>query len=98
MRSDDDVDGARGECIDHAILFLVRAKPRQLLDANRPIRKTVQEILMMLLNKQRGRRQQGNLFSILHGYECSSHGNLGFAKARVSTDQAIHGLVILHIG
>ena len=52
----------------------------------------------MLLDEQRGRHEHGHLLGILHGLEGGTHGDLGFAKAHVAADEAIHRDRLLHIG
>jgi hypothetical protein len=37
------------------------------------------------------------LFSVLHGFEGSAHGNFGFAIADVTAQEAVHGLSGFHV-
>ena len=55
-----------------------------------PVGKSVTEVGMMLVGKQRSRDQDGALTPALSGDECCSHCHLGFTKTDIAADQAIH--------
>ena len=51
----------------------------------------------MLLGQQRGGGQQGDLLATGHGHKGGAQRDLGFAKAHIATDQAVHGAGADHV-
>jgi len=51
----------------------------------------------VLLRKQRGGNQDGNLLAILHCLESGAHGDFGFAVAHIAHDDAVHGYLGFHV-
>ena len=58
---------------------------------------TINKIIVMLLRKYSCRNKICNLSVVLNSLKCGSDCHLCFAKSYVSTDQAIHYFVALHI-
>ena len=51
----------------------------------------------MLQGQYGGWDQDGRLFPIAGGLECGSYGDFRFAESHIPTDQAVHGVCLLHI-
>ena len=51
----------------------------------------------MLLREQGRGYEHGNLFAVLHRLERGTYGNLGFAEAHITRDEAVHGDFFLHV-
>ena len=52
----------------------------------------------MLLGKQGGRHEHGDLLAGLHGDKGCPHRHLGFTEAHVAADDTIHRLLGIEIG
>ena len=98
VRADDHVHAAVGQIFDDALLLAAGAKAREQFDANGIIGQALPERVEMLLRQHSRRHQHGDLLSVHHGLERGADGDLGFAKADVATNQAIHRLGFFHVG
>ena len=66
------------------------AKAAHLGDAHRPLGKAIGQGLEMLLGQQGGGGQDGDLLAAHDGDERGPQRHLGFAKAHIAADQAVH--------
>ena len=78
--------------VDHGPIFLVAAKPRDHLDANRIILEALAKRVPVLLGEDRRRHQHGDLPAVHHGDEGGAQRDFSFAEAGVAADQPIHRL------
>ena len=90
--ANDDVEGTVGDPADLGFDFLRGLEARQHLDPHGPVGKTVAEVAVVLLGKQRGRHQHRDLLAGDGGDEGRTHGNLGLAEADVAADDEVHRL------
>ena len=70
--------------------FSGRAKAAHFNDLDRPLGKTVNQCLVMLLRQQSCRSQQRHLFASRDADKGGAQSDFGLAKADVTADQAIH--------
>ena len=97
MGANDNVHLARGHAAQGLRNLLGTSEPRELGQPNRPAREPVLEGLHVLLSQQGGGAEHGHLTAIHHCNEGRPKGHLGLAKAHVSANQAVHGLVSDHV-
>ena len=97
VRADEDVDLAVGDLFEDLFLLFRGAEAGDHLDVDGEVGEAALEGLVVLEGEDRGRREDGDLFGVLHGFECGAHGDFGFAVADVAAEQAVHGLGGLHV-
>ena len=97
MGSDDDIRLPLGQGKKEFPLFFRRSKTTQGSDTDRVVRQPLLEGSSVLLNQDRGRRQDCYLFPVLNRLEGSSNRHLRFAITDVSADQPVHGSFYLHV-
>ena len=67
------------------------------LDVDGEVGEAALEGLVVLEAEDGGGGEDGDLFSVLHGFEGGAHGDFGFAVADVAAEEAVHGLGGLHV-
>ena len=98
VRADDHVHRAGPQALDGPVDLLGGLEPAHGRHIDREPFEPFAEGLVMLLDQQRGGHEHGHLLAVLHGLEGRAQRDLGFAKAHVAADQAIHRHGLLHIG
>ena len=93
MRADDDVDAARAQTLDYRLDRFRRLKARQYFNPDRPLGKTVIEILSVLLRKQRGRHENRYLLAAVNRRERRAQSDLRLAETDIAANDTVHGLV-----
>ena len=91
VRADDDVQFPLGEISQNAGLFPGSPEAGDRFDPDRPIGKPITKSLAVLLGKQGGRGQNGNLEAVEGSDESGPHPDLGFSEADIATDDPVHG-------
>ena len=97
VRPDDNVTHALLQIPDCLRLLGLRAEAAEQPDIDRIILHPLCEGIVVLLRQNGCRHQVGDLFSILHGLECGTDGNLRLAVADIPADESVHDLVRLHV-
>ena len=97
VRPDDNVAHALLQIPDCLRLLGLRAEAAEQPDIDRIILHPLCEGIVVLLRQNGCRHQVGDLFSILHGLECGTDGNLRLAVADIPADESVHDLVRLHV-
>ncbi len=97
MRTDDDVHLTLCQLLKYPVLLGIGAKSREQLDLDREGRQTLNESLVVLLRKDRGRDEHRDLRVVHDGFEGGAQGDLGLAIPCIATDEAVHGAGRLHI-
>src|SRR5690606_37407070 len=94
---DHDVDLALGGAQEDVALLLRRAEPRERLDADRVLGESLPERVQVLLDQDRGRREDGDLLPVLDRLEGGADRDLGLAVADVAAEEAVHRAARLHV-
>ena len=96
--SDDNIGGAGfGGVNDFGLLF-GGAETAQYLHLDGIGGEAFGEGGVVLLGQDGGRHQDGDLHTVVDGFEGGAQGDLGFAVAHVAADKAVHGLGQFHVG
>ena len=97
VRADQNVYFALFDFFDDLFLLLSRAETTDHLDHDGKSGETTFEGFVMLESEHGCGRQHGDLSVVLHGFEGSAHGHLGFAISNISAKQAVHWHTGFHI-
>ena len=92
-----DIDRAIRDTLQRQRRFLRRTKPRKFRNLHRPFSKTIRKILEVLLGQQRSRYQNCHLLSGRHRNKRGPQRYLGFTKAHVAADEAVHRFAGSHV-
>ena len=95
--ADDDVDITGGQAFARLFGFCRRNQPRKAPNFYRKGPKALFEIVKMLASEQRRWCNYGNLHPGHGSSKGGAHRHLGFAKANIAADQAIHRLAGGHV-
>jgi hypothetical protein len=95
--SDQDIDLAVCQITSDLAHFSIRSTSRDHLDPDRISSKSLLKGLQMLVGKNRGWRQQGNLVTALHGLKGRPHGYFGLAETDIAAEQTIHRAIPLEV-
>ena len=98
MGADQYVDAAFGGLLDGISVLCSGVEPADASDVDGQSGKAFIEGVGMLLAKDGGGHEQGDLFAGKCCLECGSYSDFCFAKADISADEAIHWPVFFHIG
>ncbi|CAB4849624.1 unannotated protein [freshwater metagenome] len=98
VRADDDINRSVRDPGDNLARLLLGLEPRERRHLHRECGIALGERRHVLLNEKCGRYQDRDLLAVLHRLEGSPDGNLRLAVTDVTTDEAIHGNQVLHIG
>ena len=90
MSADNEVDRTIGDAGDRVADFGGCAETVEQVDAHRVVRHAFAKGAPMLFGKYGGWHEDGRLFAAGDGFERGTDRNLGFAKADITADQAIH--------
>src|SRR5437667_9724221 len=97
MRADQDIHGAGLRLLKYLLLLSRSAKAADHFSAHRKPRHSLPEGVVMLEGEYRRGCEDGHLFSVLHHFEGSTHGEFRFTVAHVAAEQPVHGLGALKI-
>ena len=97
MGADKNIDLAAFDPTNDVFEILGRLKSRNDLDCKGPLCEPITEVGVVLVCQQRGGHQDRTLATILGSDKCGPHGDLGFAKADVPANQAIHHPRCTHV-
>ena len=97
VRAHQDVDLAFGKALERGLLLGLAAKAAEHLHTHPKGREAIAEGGVVLLGQDGGGAQDHHLAVVGDGLEGSAHGHLGLAKAHVSADEAVHGLLAFHV-
>ena len=90
VRANHNIHGAVGQPLECDIDLLCRAKAAHLNDFHRPLGKTIDQRLVVLLGEQRGWCQQRHLLAAGDTNEGGAQRDLGLAKAHITANQPVH--------
>ena len=96
--TDDDVDLAAAQLLQHLLLLTRGAKAREDIHLDRKALHPVAEGLIVLPGQDGGRHQDGALLAVHHALEGRADGHLGLAEADIAAQQAVHRNRALHVG
>ena len=98
MRTDEHINRALGKCLECALLLRRRTEATEHLDLKTKRGKAFKECLVVLLGQNGRGAEHHDLATGIHALKRRTQGDLGFAKAHVAAQQAVHGLGRLHVG
>ncbi len=98
MGADEDIDFALLEVSEQLLHLLGLAGAAQVIDAHGKILQPLAEGSPVLEGQHRRWHEHGGLLAVGRGLEGGAYGNLGLAEAHITANQAVHGLVALHVG
>ena len=97
MGSEKDIKLAVGKGCENPFLLLCRNHAAKKPHLEREVTKTVLEVAVVLLGKNRGRSQERNLLTAHDGLECGPEGDLCLSIANIAADQAVHDMGTFHV-
>lgn len=97
VRADQDVHLAEAHLLDGLLLLLGRAEAANDIDDRREAVEARRERLVMLLCEDCRRHEYRHLLAVHRRLVGRSDGDLGLAEADVAAEQAVHGLLLLHV-
>ena len=95
--ADDQVDAARGQPADDAILLRGGLEAREHRDRDRERGQPPAEVGVVLLGQDGGRHQHGHLLAVHDRLEGRAQRHFRLAVADVAADQAVHRPGLLHV-
>ena len=93
----DDIDLAGGQAGDHVLLLLRRPEAGEVIHPGAGAGEALLNRIIMLLDENGRRGQQGHLLVVDHRLEGRPQADLGFAVAHVAAEEPVHIPVALHI-
>ena len=94
----DNVDFALGKVGDNLLHILGLASATQVINAHWEVLEALAKGVKMLECQHCGRYQHSGLLAIYRRLECGTNGDFGLAEAHITTHQAVHGFIALHVG
>jgi hypothetical protein len=98
VRADEDVHLAIGQAFQRIVLLLGGLETVDVIHLARKLFQPVAECAGVLQRQNGGRHKDGHLLAIGHGLERCADGDLGLAEAHITTHEAVHRVVALHVG
>ena len=97
MRADNDIDRAVRHAFQRGFGGFTVVETRKAGDFHGEIGETVGEVLRVLLDQKRGRREYGDLFAAHHRHKRGAQRDFGFAETDIATHEAVHRLRLRQI-
>ena len=97
MRADDDIDRPVIDPLHGTLDFLRCCEPGEHRDADRIASQALLQVVVMLLDKDGGRRKKHRLFSVHDALKYRAKSNLRFSESDIAAQESVHGLFRLHV-
>ena len=98
VRADDHVDLARGHPPERLLLLRRALEPADHVHGERVLGEPLAEGAVVLLGKDSGGHEHGDLLAVVGRLERGPDGDLGLAVADVAADEPVHRLGLLQVG